>query len=47
MTDEEKLQAIRGMGIDWTRDCPSKYGLKTTPKYDCEYCWIQALEAAG
>jgi hypothetical protein len=48
MTDEEKLQAIRDMGIRFNVDCPSDYGFFESKicliGSSCEYCWIRMLE---
>jgi hypothetical protein len=46
MNDDDKLQVIEDMGINWKEDCPSNHGLKDRhlKKHGCEGCWIKALE---
>lgn len=46
MTTEEKLQAIKDMGIDIWDECPyDDYGIKDYCQGNgCEECWIKALE---
>jgi hypothetical protein len=52
MAEQEKLQCIKDMGIDWVADCPSDHGLNDIVKrcvlmvvtHQCPKCWIKALE---
>lgn len=48
MTRDEKLQAIKDMGISLDTDCPSDYGFFESKiclvGEDCGDCWIKTLE---